>query len=223
MKLVHEFINSTIKLNLEDRVNILIVENQSFMNEIIYDLYDQTQKRPGKFVLAVNDAPVEVSDYLELIIDPFSLKINKTTIINKVLKSFNEISQNEDFLIKTKELYSIINNYVYMLSDQIDNEIEFLYEYEISRILKAMSMKFKEEYTTIQEKLVEYMLLIREWDRNKCFVLVNLRDYITNEEIDEFYKTVLYNKLSVLIIGTSNYPKSKFEEKVTIDQELCEF
>ena len=133
------------------------------------------------------------------------------------------IAQGEDFLIKTKELYLFISEYAKILSEEIDHDIDFIYEYDISNILKTIDFKFKEDYESLAEKIIDYMLLVREFDSEKCFILLNLRNYISDEEIDDFYKTVLYNKLKVLIISANDYEHSDYESKIVIDSDLCEF
>ena len=38
----------------------------------------------------------------------------------------------------------------------------------------AEKKKFKEEYESLAEKIIDYMLLVREFDSEKCFILLNL-------------------------------------------------
>ena len=202
MKLAHYLINEVIQTDNEKSVNILVIENQNFFTEVLTDLSNQVCSVKGKFVLSKDNTPIEISKNLELITQFIPFELNKRTLVNKLLKKADIIAQNEDFILRTKELYSYLNRYIQLLVDDIDHDIDFLYEYEISCILKAIDFKFKENYVSISEKIIDYMLLIREFENDKCFILVNIRNYIEDNVIDDFYKTILYNFLNIHKITT---------------------
>ncbi len=222
MKLVHYLINENIDFSNELNVNVLILENQRFFTNILIDLFNQLDNNKGDFVLSIDNKPVEISKNVEIITQFIPFELNKRSLITKLLKKMDTIAQNEDFIIKTKELYSHISEYAQSLADIIEYDIDFLYQYDISSLLKIINFSFKEDYSSISEKIIDYMLLVRELDTDKCFVLINLRNYIDGSEIDDFYKTILYNKLKVLIISASDYPYSDYEHKIIIDKDLCE-
>ena len=223
MKIVHPLISEIINLSNESKVNILVIENQKLFTSILTELYGQINNCKGEFVFSIDNSPKEISKNIEIITQFIPFEINKKTLIGKLLKKMDTIAQGEDFLIKTKELYLFISEYAKILSEEIDHDIDFIYEYDISNILKTIDFKFKEDYESLAEKIIDYMLLVREFDSEKCFVLLNLRNYISDEEIDDFYKTILYNKLKVLIISANDYEHSDYESKIVIDSDLCEF
>lgn len=223
MKLVHELINEVINLDNEEKVNTLIIENQSFFTKILIDFYNQLNNETGEFVLSRDNIPIDIARNLEIIIDFIDFKINKKDLLNKLMKYIDFIATDDNMLMKTNEMKTLINNFAFEISENIEFDVDFTLDYDISYILKAINFKFKEDYTNLSEKLIEYMLLIRKFDNDKCFVLVNIRNYIKDSEIDEFYKTILYNKLKVLVISAKEYPTSDYELKIIIDKDLCEF
>lgn len=223
MKLVHPLINEVINLSDETKINILVIENQRLYTGFLTDLYNQLNNCKGEFVFSIDNSPKEISKNIEIIAQFIPFEINKRTLISKLFKKMDTVAQGEEFLIKTKELYSYISEYAKVLSEELDHDVEFIYEYDISNILKVIDFKFKEDYESLAEKILDYMLLVREFDSEKCFVLLNLRNYIPDKEIDDFYKTILYNKLKVLIISASDYKLSEYENKIIIDTDLCEF
>lgn len=223
MKLIHALIDNIIKLGDEEKVNLLVVENQKLFTVLLTDLFNQINKLEGRFILSYDNAPIEIFKNMELVTEFIPFEINKKSLLNKLYKRVNSIAENEDFILKTRELHSYIREYAQSLAEDINHDIDFSYECDISYILRAVNFRFKEDYSSIAEKIIDYMILVREFDGDKCFVLVNLRNYISDSEIDEFYKTVLYHKLKVLIISASDYPSSAYEKKLIIDKDLCEF
>ena len=72
------------------------------------------------------------------------------------------------------------------------------------------------------EKLIDYMSLVRDLDRDKLFVFVNLRSWFTDNEVSLFVKTVLAHKYRILLIDNCEYPKLENERRIIIDRDLCE-
>jgi CRISPR-associated protein Csn2 len=221
MKLAHHLLSSPLKIT-EEKVNILVIENQKFFLELLTDLNNQVNKIKGNVVLSFDNTPIEISKNLEMITEFIPFELNKRNILSKLLKRADAISQSESFFMRTKELYSQISEFAQLLADEIEFDIDYLLEYEVSCILKAINFKLRDDYASISEKIIDYMLLVREFENDKCFVLVNFRNYVSNSEIIEFYKTVLYHKLKVLIVSASDYPLSSYETKTIIDMDLCQ-
>ena len=223
MKLTHPLINVHIILDDEEKVSILVVENQHFFTELLIDLHNQINKISGKFVLSEDNKPIDIYKNVEVLSEFISFEINKRTLLNKLLQKADLIAQNEENYMITRQLYSEISQYAALIANNTSFDIDYLYEYEVSSILKAINFRFKEDYSSISEKVIDYMLLVREFVSDKCFVLVNFRSYISDEEINEFYKTILLNKLKVIIISGYNHQNSPYEKKTIIDKGLCEF
>ena len=72
------------------------------------------------------------------------------------------------------------------------------------------------------EKLIDYMLTVNSLENEKCYILVNLRCYLNDKEVEEFYKTALYNKLKILIISGNDNKALLIEKKTIIDKDLCQ-
>lgn len=222
MRFVYPKIDNLFRLSREDKVNVLIIENQKLFVEILTDINDQINGYEGKAVLSIDNIPCEISQNLELIIEFISIDINKKNLLIKLYKKLNEIAVNEKFFIKNKSLNISIIDFALEVSSELDNEFEFNAEIDTINIFKIIDFKFSQNLN-LAEKLIEYFKIVREYDKEKCFILVNLRDYISFDEIDEFYKMILYNRFKVLIISGGDHPKSKYEEKIVIDEDLCQF
>ena len=96
----------------------------------------------------------------------------------------------------------------------------------VSTLLKSVGIELRDEYEGDRggvEKILDYMELVREFDRNKLFITVNMRSFFDDEIIAEFMKTVISHEYRVLMLESQAYPKLAFEKRVTIDADLCEF
>lgn len=73
------------------------------------------------------------------------------------------------------------------------------------------------------ERLIDYMELVREFERDKLFVYVNLRSFFSHEEIERFLRTALDHGYRILLIDAQSHEKLQLENRVTVDNDLCEF
>ena len=66
------------------------------------------------------------------------------------------------------------------------------------------------------------MTLVRELDKEKLFVFVNLRSWFLDEEVESFMQTALSHKFNVLLLDNREYTRLPGEKRTIIDRDLCE-
>jgi CRISPR type II-A-associated protein Csn2 len=93
----------------------------------------------------------------------------------------------------------------------------------VGAIWRAVGIEITEDYDDPLEKLLDYMELTREFDREKLFIFVNLRSYFPNDKVEIFLKSVIGHEFKVILIDGREYDKLEQEKRVTIDKDLCEF
>ena len=77
--------------------------------------------------------------------------------------------------------------------------------------------------TVIIEKIFSYMELVRELDRDKLFIMVNMRSYFTDKDMEIFTQSVCLHDFKVLLLEAFEFPKLKNTKRFVIDSDLCEF
>lgn len=83
-------------------------------------------------------------------------------------------------------------------------------------------MCFRDDYDRLGEKILDYIELVTEYDRKKLFIMLNLRSYIDDSEMEYFMKEVLQRKYHVLMIESSEHKKLLYEKRTVVDAFLCE-
>lgn len=83
-------------------------------------------------------------------------------------------------------------------------------------------VEFEEEYSSLGEKLMNYFELVRAYDREKTFILFNLRGFMDEKEINLFFDEVLKRGHQILLIDSMSYPLAEKERRVLVDKDLCE-
>lgn len=67
------------------------------------------------------------------------------------------------------------------------------------------------------------MELVRELDRDRLFIMINMRTYFSDEEMESFIQTVVLHDFKLLLLESTSRPILKNVKRFTVDEDLCEF
>ena len=137
---------------------------------------------------------------------------------NNELKISNKIrffSDYFDFGFDSKKYSTDITRYILSNIEQYDSE----------NILRTFSKLCKLIDKELQK--TDNLLLIIDLEvalsSNKILCFMNLKQYLTKEEVREFYKYATYNSIRVIMIESSKYDYlNDYEKVIVIDQSLEE-
>ncbi len=219
-RLVHPEISQQIEFE-ENRINTVVIENRDFFRRILTDLAKQINGEDGEFILSSDYAPIEISTHVELITQVIPFEINRKSLLTKIYAFAEHEAVNESNFTATQELLSHIERHIHALlfSCSYDFEIEKL---NIGTIVKSIGIVLSENYDNELEKLLDYMQLVREFDREKIFIYVNLRSYFSDIDMEIFAKEAVSRKFQILLIENMENKRLSFEKRLIIDKDLCE-
>lgn len=206
----------------DDKINLLIIENKNTFYGFINELYDLIQDKQSNIVLSKNNIPVKVSSEVELITQFIPFEINNKKILTRLYNKLSNTSVDMDIITDTYNIEMEIQSYIIKLCDNYSFELEFDNNIDIKALLKAVNLKFSENYENLSEKLFEYMTNIRELEGEKLFVLVNFSLYISDEDLQLFFETAVNHRFYLLLIESYNNILGKNINKRIIDNDLCE-
>ena len=110
-----------------------------------------------------------------------------------------------------------------MVIKNFDYDFNYSVDVNLSDLFKIQNLKPNISNEHWLESLLDFILLIKKYTSTKVFVLLNVHSYFTKEEIDLFYKEILYNRIPLLVLEDNyNLCKSCFESVRIIDADLCE-
>ena len=67
------------------------------------------------------------------------------------------------------------------------------------------------------------MELVREFDKDKLFIISHMRQYFEDDVMRLFMQTVLSHGLHVLMLESVAYQKLPEERRLTVDSDFCIF
>ena len=221
MKLAHPMWETPIEF-CEIRHNILVIENPVLMRNYIEVLINQLNGKDGEFVLSDKDNILDVSKNLDIISDYFNIELNSKRALTRLYSTLNQCSMDGDMYILTSEIKSHLEQYIQNLIDNIDAELVYENDIDISGILKLMNVKFDDKNVSLCEKIISYFNIMRNYLGIKCFICVNIRSFLADNEIEMLYQYITYNKFNVLFIE-NQCPHKVFENEklLIIDKDMC--
>lgn len=97
-------------------------------------------------------------------------------------------------------------------SDIIDSE---------ETLIKAAGICVDDDYDNLGEQLLDYFELVQEYDGKKLFILVNLRSYLLDAEMNLFLQNIVERDIQILILESSEHPILEWECRHIVDADFC--
>ena len=193
--MIFQYKGFNFKINFEEKnIFSLIVENKKIYRKIIENLINNTGVEDGNIILSKNNKLIVPEKEIFVFLDYFNFDINKF-VLNKYYKELKNLSENE-FLNETLEIKEILLGYINKLTEN-NYSLKFDDDLDISQILKAFSIKF-EKSEELLLNLFEWVKILNEILGYEIFFFINLGNFLSNNELLEFSKFMLYNKYKVV-------------------------
>ncbi len=220
MKLMIPYFSEPIHFE-ENVLNTLVIENGKLFRDIVNDLRRQLNKEEGEIVFSVNNKLMDLDGNAEVISEFLDLDVNQKGLLNKIQALLEKEAVDEQHYMETQELLSSIARYVQKLAFSCPCDIE-CGKLTVSNLLKMSGIYIATVYQNPLEKIIDYMSLVRDFEKDKLFIMVNMRSWFTEEEIQLFVQTVIAHKYRVFLIDNREYLKLPMEKRVIVDRDLCE-
>lgn len=219
MKLVEREYGIEVDIK-ENIVSIIVLEDVKLRLTLINELFSQTSGKEGNWLLFENDKSFDLGKKVELILEPLTLTLNNKKVKTKLYQDIKTIAQDYCFS-QGLEVHSQICNYLENMLDKLPYPIKYDEDWDVSEILKAYNVELVEEYDNIFEKLYNYIKLVNTVCGTDIFIMVNIKQYLTDEQITELYKMAAYGKIQLVLIEFSTNNKRDCEELYILDNDDC--
>lgn len=202
-------------------VNTVIWENQAQYVRIITDIVNQINGYDGKSVISENGKIVSFEKHCEVLDKFFPFEINRKPLLTKIASELEKNAVSADYYERTMQLTADFERLLGELSFSLPCDIVYP-KLTISSLIKAAAPELRDEYACISEKILDYMELVREFDRSKLFFTVNLRSFLSNDEAELFMQDVVSHGFHLMMFENREYPKCQMEKRLIVDKDLCE-
>ena len=163
-----------------------------------------------------------LSELIDRKVKVIHFDLNRTALLNKVCAAMEQTAVSEEFFLKTAELLSTVESYVDTLSFELPGDI-VCEKCSVAGILKGIRICLRDDYDDPLEKLLDFMELVRAYDRDKLFVIQGMRSFFGDSRVELFLKAALSHGYRVLLLDGIARKKLPGEKRLTIDNDLCEY
>ena len=225
MRLVFSGLENPLKLTAGE-TSVLQVENSALFARIVsslqtglghqamepYSLWeDDGEVKPGNALMVVPDA-------LNL---PWDDRAFMTTITKRVEREYLE---DEDLRMQVEEAERAIKMRLSRLNLGFNADLGFGLEWDLKRYLKFLGFgAAPQEDRSFLDNLLNFLSFALDAGCRKTIVFVNLKTFLTENELQMLYDHVFFLKLSLLLlenkIDTMSY---RHENKLAVDLQFLE-
>lgn len=190
----------------EEYINVLQIQDKKLFTNVINSLNDNInniEDTKERIIILDNDIEIKIEKEVLMIIDVFNIDFNQKKIQSALYNKIEKIYKQE--FERMSELQTIFQKLQLNVLD-VFNEFPFEFNYKesigIQEYLKLLGLKISNNKGKIIDTVfslidvVEYLLVA------KLLVFVNLKLYLSDDELNEIYKYAMYKKVNILLIET---------------------
>lgn len=198
----------------------LSIETPILYRNIVGDIWRQANGGDGGIVLFDGDKTLSLSKDAELIPNPFDINLNSKKLLSKLYQEINRIAL-EDFSEVSDNINMQIVNYLDEITRRIPYPLDYEVELDISALAKIYKVCFEDDSDGVLSRLLSYIKLLHSVCGTECFILCNIKQYMTEDELILLYRDLVYEHVCILDIeGRFSY-KLQEETCVIIDEDEC--
>ncbi len=222
MKLLFNYLDTEIDLS-EEKVLALEILHRKYLWRIIQDFILISEEQQIEQVKIIDEELCDISlnNQLLIIMDFFKIELNSKKnllALNRYVRSELGDKEIDECAKLYKKIYTKLNS----LLLELDLPIELVEDFDVETLLKAFKINFKES-----NNLLDNLFLLLDIEKifkiHKLVVLVNVKQFLDNDEIQELEKYAIYNKIQLILIDCSSYGLPNiYENKLLIDSDLSE-
>lgn len=219
MRLIYSRCSLEVALN-ENATTVLCIENNKAFSESVTDLWIQSTGGEGKWILSDETESLPLAKNLICVINPVSLNLNDKRLLKVLYQDIATDVQDNMY----DQLCDINSKIVTLLDEAIQHQpyaIEFGEDLEIESLLKIYGVVFSEDVDGMLEKIVTYIKLWHRVVGIKVFSFVNLKTFLSDEEVIRLYEMVRYEQVYLLLLEARLDNKMEGENVTILDKDLC--
>lgn len=203
-------------------VPTLVVENRPFFVRLLSDMHQQLDGCSGQTIISRNNCPMDFSRNAEILETFVPFDVNRKALLTKMLSALEKAAYAPEQTIPTGNILQQIQEYLEGIAFDFPCDIVFP-KLSIGGLLKSAGPELRGEYHSICEAVLDYMELVQTFDRERLFITVNMRCFVSDDEMALFLPTVLSHGYHLLMLESHTYPLLPMESRTVVDDDLCEF
>lgn len=218
-KLIHRKYDFSLLLG-ENWINELVIENPTALAALIREFDAQIEGEEGDFVLSEADSILQIGKNVVFIKEPFSTDVNQRKILTKLYAELSEYVN--DIFVQERTLFcQAYIQYMDYICEKSYLSLSYEETPEIQDIFKLAKIRIDCQTESLLEQIVEYIKVSKELLNQDIFVFLNLKLFLTKEELEALYNDCFNRKIHLILIEAVFQEKLSGEKVCVIDKDKC--
>lgn len=224
MNLIYLGLDFKIELKRE-AINTIIFENPFMYRTLIGEMIKSINGETTKWVLSDVGGEHNWKKDVYFVADFFTLDFNNRTLLSKLQQRLANIAQETvgDLL----DINSKVQKFLYTLEDAIPLNLVHNEDINALDLIKMASVRIDDQAFDLIDQTISFIDVVMELLHPKLIVLLYARRFMTHDELDLFFSTLLSKKIPVLCIEQDLADQIRIvdnkEVVYTIDSDYCVF
>ena len=222
MNLIYTFLDNKIDL-YNDYVNSIEVLNNNYFYRLTNLIYKYSNDQEvEELYFTENNEELKLNKKIRIITNYYDFDFNNKKYINELIKNISN-NTDDNILLKLNNNYNKLYKVLSSLINSVDLnfKVDIYDEFSINEILNNFNLSIPSK-DNLLDNLILLIDIEKQFNINKILVFINLKDYLSREEIIEFEKYCIYNNVYVILFDNSKYKNNSYEKKFIIDNDLSE-
>ncbi len=201
--------------------NTIVIESPQFLTKLLLDIYAQIDHQEGRCIVSIDNKPVPLSKYVEVLSDILRFDINKKPLLNRIATAISNRLIESEYYEATMKILADIERVLDDIVYDMDGDLIFPGLSSVG-LVKMANPVIADDFERITDRIIEYMDLVTIYESEKLFITLNMRSFIDDEEMQAFADTIIRHGFQVLSIENREYDTLAQECRFIIDEDLCE-
>ena len=222
MNLIYTFLDNKIDL-YNDYVNSIEILNNNYFYRLTNLIYKYSNDQEvEELYFTENNEEIKLDKKIRIITNYYDFDFNNKKYINELIKNISN-NTDDNILLKLNNNYNKLYKVLSSLINSVDLnfKVDIYDEFSINEILNNFNLSIPSK-DNLLDNLILLIDIEKQFNINKILVFINLKDYLSREEIIEFEKYCIYNNVYVILFDNSKYKNNSYEKKFIIDNDLSE-
>lgn len=218
----------SLDLSLEfspDYITTLAVEERKLFRTLACEFIKATKGEDTQWTLSESNKLLDMKKDCYIISDFFDLDVNNKTLLTKLNQRLTSIATEDVGLLF--EINQKIQELFMSLEGSLSLDVNYNNLITAQDIVKLGSFMICDDEFDDIGKVISFIEVVVDLIRPKLLVMLNLRKFMTNSELELFFETIICKKIPVFCIEGSDAEDisvvQELEVLYTLDKDLCVF
>jgi CRISPR type II-A-associated protein Csn2 len=224
VKLIHSAFVTHLEFSETNSWEV-VAEDAKLFATLVGDFSAQTENNPGGWVLSEATKEIALSKAARLIIDPFHADPNKDrSIVTKLNERLSTAASDEDHAEATYEAIAYVLSFFYHLVEVADLpfDVDTSGLYAVSDLVKSFGAKVCTSHESLASSIIDYCKVARELLETRLFCFVNLRGWISDNDVEQLCKEMTQDGAAVLLLERHDAGPTSSLQRLVIDEDFSE-